>query len=261
MSAPVERQSNIIGRRRFLQLAGVAAGIATTAAYVNVVRRVGSSCQTSSEETKPEQQEHPQETFDAALIHVYGNQPDGQIKLRTLLTIEAAAVLYKKGEVARFVISGPGGISEGTMAEAARAALLQTVAINPADIYIKTDLPATTSNEFSFFDRVAETHGWKRLLDVSWSTHGPSICVLGPRHLEKSGRTVQYTTAEAVLTHLSGVEKNAYYKQIFDELRQSTDEVVWNIYEGIKLPLYSSPEGEKFLNTISTLWRPEINRR
>lgn len=190
--------------------------------------------------------------YDAVLIHALGDKETGRLSIRSRLVIRAAVELNNQGGVGMFIVSGPKFKGNLPIGLAIKEELVRRHHIAEKRIISTTDRPMTTSEELGFLREQIDSHPeWKSIVHVSLVAHSLSMLAL-KRLLKSNGKTVEFKTAEGVLSHR--------YRNFFSKLHLTPDEFKWRIYEAVKFPFLLFPPTEKLLNKIATRCRPQVTR-
>jgi hypothetical protein len=191
-------------------------------------------------------------SFDAVVLHNYGNNPDGKPNMLTELELAAGAELIKQGRAKFLIMSGYQDGKRGGSDHAAVWMLTNRFRISPKSIFVTSDIPATTSSELLYAKKTAAEKGWRKLADVYLEVHHPSISVLTQRHLKSKDRSVTLLTAEKML------KNDPYYSPLLDDFHHSADYARFVRYEKYIGLAYRSPLMEKLFNTIARRYRPRV---
>lgn len=202
-------------------------------------------------------------TYDAALLHVYGYEKNGNSRLstRSMLVLKAARELMRAGLVENFVFVSRSalGVKE-PMSTVTASEFIRLTEVDKKHVFVNPSAPATTNQELKFLHNKTGEQHWSYVISIGCEIHRRTIETLAKR-IFNDGVNFEFKSAEEILQTLPSPRKREKYKLIIDDLHNSEGEKKFARYEsGLanKFKLHF-PFGPEILDVVARFYRPRID--
>lgn len=219
--------------------------------------------------------------YDLALIPVTGYKEYPHAKVvspkpvrpaeQARTELAAAKVLFRKGIVGRFVISGRKALKEEQPVSTVTALeFIRKTHVNPDDITVHDDRPVTTRQELLALKETAGKNNCNNLLILAWELHKPRIETLAkdifrPNFFQRFVNKISGKTPQQPRVTVVSVEEILFdygdkrYQPVIERMHQSPKQKKWREYERKVMPMMKIPFVPFLLDSIARIYRPKAD--